>query len=125
MTKAAAIFKFWSSFGLDAWEETVVPTGDDAPGFPYITFSLATDSFGTEVAMSGSVWYRSTSWLEANAKADEIAERLGLGGIVIPCDGGAVWIKPGTPFAQNMADPSDEAIRRKRINITAEYITQY
>lgn len=125
MTKAAAIYQFWSGFGLNAYEETIVPTGDDAPEFPYITYSLVTDSFGGEVAMSASLWYRSTSWTEINAKTEEIAERLGLGGLTIPCDGGSVWIKPGTPFAQNMADPSDEMIRRKYINISAEFNTRF
>lgn len=125
MTKAAAIYQFWSGFGLNAYEANTVPTGDDAPELPYITYSLVTDAFGGEVAMSASLWYRSTSWTEINAKTEEIAERLGLGGLTIPCDGGSVWIKPGTPFAQNMADPSDEMIRRKYINISAEFITKH
>lgn len=126
MTKAAAIYQFWAGFGLNAYEETIVPTGDDAPEFPYITYSLVTDSFGGgEVALPGSLWYRSTSWVEINAKADEISEYLGLGGVVLSCDGGSIWLKPGQPFAQNMSDPSDEMIRRKYINLTAEYITKY
>ena len=125
MTKAAAIYQFWSGFGLDAYEETVVPTGSDAPDFPYITYSLVTDGFGNEVAMAASIWYRSTSWAEVNAKADEIAEHIGLGGVILPCDGGSVWIKRGLPFMQNMSDPSDDMIRRKYINISAEYITQH
>lgn len=125
MTKAAAIYQFWSSFGLNAYEENAVPTGDDAPAFPYITYSLVTDSFGSEVAMSASLWYRATSWTEINAKTEEIAERLGLGGLVLPCDGGSIWVKPGQPFAQNMSDPNDDTIRRKYINISAEYNTRF
>ena len=35
MTKAAAIYQFWNSFGLTAYEENSVPT--DAT-FPYITY---------------------------------------------------------------------------------------
>lgn len=123
MTKAATIYEFWNSFGMRGYEENTVPTGDDAPEFPYITYQLVTDSLGNEVAMSASIWYRDTSWLEANAKTDEISRAIGLGGKVLDCDGGKVWIKRGTPFAQNMSDESDNLIKRKYLNITAEYIT--
>jgi hypothetical protein len=82
-----------------------------------------TDSLGNEVAMSASLWYRGTSWIEANAKTDEISQRIGRKGAVLDCNGGKVWIKRGTPFAQNMGDESDNLIKRKYLNITAEYLT--
>ena len=122
-TKAATIYEFWNSFGMTAYEENSVPTGEDAPKFPYITYQLVTDSLGNEVAMSASIWYRGTSWLEANAKTDEVSRAIGLGGKVLNCNGGKVWIKRGTPFAQNMSDESDNLIKRKYLNITAEYLT--
>lgn len=123
MTKAAALYAFWSGFGLTAYEETSVPTGQDAPAFPYITYQVVTDGFGGDVALTASVWYRSESWLEANAKAEEIGAYIGRGGRVIPCDGGAIWLKRGQPFAQSMSDDADNMIRRKYINITAEFLT--
>ena len=39
------------------------------------------------------------------------------------CDGGAIWIKRGEPFAQNMGDQNDDMIRRKIINLSVEYLT--
>ena len=122
-TKAATIYEFWNSFEMPAYEENSVPTGEDAPKFPYITYQLVTDSLGNEVAMTASLWYRGTSWLEANAKTEEISQRIGRKGIVLDCNGGKVWIKRGTPFAQNMGDESDNLIKRKYLNITAEYLT--
>lgn len=122
-TKAATIYEFWNSFEMPAYEENSVPTGEDAPKFPYITYQLVTDSLGNEVAMSASIWYRGTSWLEANAKTEEISQRIGRKGAVLDCNGGKVWIKRGTPFAQNMGDESDNLIKRKYLNITAEYLT--
>lgn len=122
-TKAATIYEFWNSFEMPAYEENSVPTGEDAPKFPYITYQLVTDSLGGEVVMSASIWYRGTSWLEANAKTDEISRAIGIGGKVLDCDGGKVWLKRGTPFAQNMSDESDNLIKRKYLNITAEYLT--
>lgn len=122
-TKAATIYEFWNNFEMPAYEENSVPTGEDAPKFPYITYQLVTDSLGNEVAMTASLWYRGTSWVEANAKTEEISQRIGRKGAVLDCDGGKVWLKRGTPFAQNMGDESDNLIKRKYLNITAEYLT--
>ena len=122
-TKAATIYEFWNSFEMPAYEENSVPTGEDAPEFPYITYQLVTDSLGNEVAMTASLWYRGTSWVEANAKTEEISQRIGRKGAVLDCNGGKVWIKRSTPFAQNMGDESDNLIKRKYLNITAEYLT--
>ena len=120
MTKAAAIYQFWSSFGLAAYEENTVP--DDA-AFPYITYQLATDSFDYEIPLTASVWYRSESWTAINAKTEEVSRKIGRGGKFVPCDGGAIWLKRGQPFAQSMGDESDNLIKRKYLNITAEYMT--
>lgn len=123
MTKAAALHKFYSSFGLIAYEENAVPTGRDAPAFPYLTYSVSTDSFGTDVSLSVSLWYRGASWTEANAKAEELSRGIGRGGVVLKCDGGAIWLRRGVPFSQSMGDGEDDMIKRKYINITAEFIT--
>ena len=120
MTKAAAIYQFWNSFGLTAYEENTVP--NDAI-FPYITYQIVTDSFGREVAATASLWYRSESWTGINAKTEEISQKISRGGKIVSCDGGAIWLKRGQPFAQNMGDESDDLIKRKYLNITAEFIT--
>ena len=120
MTKAAAIYQFWNIFGLTAYEENTVP--DDA-AFPYITYQLVTDSFDRELPLTASLWYRSESWTAINAKAEEISQTISRGGKIISCDGGAIWLKRGQPFAQSMGDESDDLIKRKYLNITAEFMT--
>ena len=120
MTKAAAIYQFWSGFGLTPYEENTVPS--DA-AFPYITYQLVTDSFDREVAATASLWYRSESWTAINAKTEEISQEISRGGKILSCDGGAIWLKRGQPFAQNMVDESDNLIKRKYLNITAEFMT--
>ena len=120
MTKAAAIYQFWNSFGLTAYEENTVP--DDA-AFPYITYQLVTDSFDREIPLTASIWYRSESLAGINAKTEEISQKISRGGKIIPCDGGAIWMKRGQPFAQSMGDESDDLIKRKYLNITAEFMT--
>ena len=120
MTKAAAIYQFWSGFGLAAYEENTVP--HDAT-FPYITYQLVTDSFDREIPLSASLWYRIESWTGINAKTEEISQKISRGGKIIPCDDGAIWLKRGQPFAQSMGDESDNLIKRKYLNITAEFMT--
>ena len=119
MTKEEALYSFYSQFGT-AYEETHLPK---SATLPYLTYSVSTASFGDgDTSLSLSVWTRSTSWALANSIAKQISDTLGLGGVIIDCDDGAVWLKRGTPFAQNMGDESDDLIKRKVINITAEYI---
>ena len=120
MTKAAAIYQFWNSFGLTAYEENSVP---DEAAFPYITYQLVTDGFGREATSTASIWYRSESWTAINDKTEEISQKISRGGKIIPCDVGAIWLKRGQPFAQSMGDESDDLIKRKYINITAEFMT--
>ena len=41
MTKEQVLQEFFSGFGLAAFQEDAVPTGDDKPQFPYITYEVA------------------------------------------------------------------------------------
>lgn len=130
MTKAAAINEFWNSFGLKAFEENTLLDVDEngqeiKPEFPYITYQLVTDSFDREVAATANIWYRTTGWKAINAKTEEISAHIGLGGKIIKCDGGRIWIKRGQPFAQNMGDESDDLIKRKYLNVNIEYFTAH
>lgn len=120
MTKAAAIYQFWNSFGLTAYEENSVPV---EATFPYITYQLVTDSFDREIPLTASLWYRSESWTAINDKTEEISQYIGTGGKIIKCDGGRIWIKRGQPFTQNMGDESDDLIKRKYLNLSIEYFT--
>ena len=121
MTKAAAIYQFWSGFGLTAYEENTVP--EDA-AFPYVTYQLVTDGFDREVSATASLWYRSESWKDINAKTDEIAKHIDDAG-TIQIDNGRLWIKRGTPFAQSMGDESDNMIKRKYLNLVYEFLTAH
>ena len=118
MDKVQALHQFWSSFGIKAYDESSVPS--DAQ-LPYITYDVAIDSFGSDVAMSASLWYYGTSWADITRKSFEIAEVLNNGGKTISYDGGLLWIKKASPFMQRIGDTND-MIRRVLINISAEYI---
>ena len=119
MDKWQAIHSMWSSFGLPAYDETDVP--DDAV-MPYITYSAFVSSFEQPIVLSGSIWYRSTSWEDISQKANLIAEYL-RGYRLIKVDGGYLHVSEGSPFAQRMKD-EDSAIRRIYITIDAEFFTE-
>ena len=120
--KTQALYDFWNSFGLTAYDEYTVPTGDAKPQLPYITYSAATGDFDNDVQISGSLWYSGYSWADADRKAAEISAALANGGKLIPYSDGRLWIKRGTPFAQHMADEND-TIRRIYLNLTAEFLS--
>ena len=120
MTKQEALYSFFSSFGIDAHEETNV---DQSATMPYLTYTYADDDFwGDQASIVVNLWYQTESNAAINAMVDTIATAVGSGGKSIACDEGAIWIKKGSPFAQSLAD-DDPAIRRRYINLTAEFLT--
>ena len=119
MDKYQALHGFWSGFDLPAYDENTVP---ETAVMPYITYEAVGDSFDSRNMLSASLWYYSLSWSEISQKSDEISEYMGMGGMMIPYDGGALWASRGTPFAQRMSDPDPE-IRRVLLNIEVEYLS--
>ncbi|MCM1328840.1 MAG: hypothetical protein NC253_05300 [Ruminococcus sp.] len=121
MDKFQAIQAFWGSFGVPAYEESSVPSGDGAPKFPYITYSAPYDGFNHPVSMVANVWTRSSSWAAALKKFDEIEKDINSGKYIL-CDGGAILVRFGSPKMNRLGDDADDMVRRLLINIEAEYI---
>lgn len=122
MTPEAAIYQFMSSFGIPAYAATATPS--DAQ-FPYITYDLVLGEWMQgEVNMPVNVWYRTDSESAPNAKVREISARLGISGVTIKCDGGMLWLKKGSPWAQAVAvEGEDEKVKRRYVNINIEFLT--
>ena len=120
MTKDKALHAWFSQF-LTAYPASGVP--DDAV-FPWLTYELITGAWDSgEIGLTVNLWYYTKQEAEPNAKAQEISDAIGLGGVFVPCDDGAIWIKRGSPWCQNVRDDSDANIKRRYLNITIEYIT--
>ena len=95
MTKGAALYQFFSSFDMTAYTATGVP--DDAV-LPYLTYELITSVWeGGEVGLTVNLWFRTESESVPNAKAEELSCAIGLGGKMLRCDGGYIWLKRGSP----------------------------
>ena len=119
MDKQQALYQFWNSFDIPAYDENSVP--DDVQ-MPYITYNVSTGSIGDITIMSASVWYRTNSWTYLDNMANRISSYIGYGGITLPIDNGMIWVKRSSPFSQRMAD--DGEVKRTLLTIAAEYITQ-
>ena len=125
MKKSTALDSFWNSFEWVAVneqslydEDTLRDLGDPSH---YISYEQAVGDLDRKLALSGDLWHNSTSWDTVEAKAEEIYDAIGLGGILIAYDGGALWITRGdTPYAPMAAA---ENVRRIHFNIYAEYLS--
>ena len=120
MTKGAALQAFFSHF-MDAYAASAVP--EDVT-FPYLTYELITSAWDCgEVGLTVNLWFYTTSEEVPNAMAQELSDAIGYGGVTLPCDGGFIWLKRGSPWCQNLRDDTDQNIKRRYINVTAEYMT--
>ena len=122
MNKPQALNAFWESFGLDAYDSTIV-LPENTP-YPRISYDSATGAIGDILNLSASLWYRSSGWAEIETKTAEIGDALPEGSsYIIKIDGGYMRIMRGRPFAQRVGDPDDPGIRRMIINIQVEFLT--
>lgn len=123
MTKEAALQKFFSGFGMKAYASAAVPKDRV---FPYLTYDLIVDTWeGGEVGLTVNLWFYTDSEAVPNAKVREISEAIGMGGVTLPCDGGFVWVKRGSPWCQSLRDQTDSTIKRRYLNVSVEYLTKH
>lgn len=121
MTKEGALQAWYGQF-LDAYPASSVP--EDVT-FPYLTYERVVGAFDSgDTAQTVNLWYYTNSEAVPNAKAQEISNAIGPGGTVIPCDGGYIWIKRGSPWCQSITEESDPNIKRRYLNMTVEYLTE-
>ena len=122
MTPEAAIYGFLSGFGLEAYASASVP--DDA-SLPYLSYDLSIGEFdGGEVPLIVSAWFRTESEATPNAWVRTFGKAIGRGGTILACDGGAVWIKRGTPFSQSVAVTDDTSVKQRYIICNVEFLTE-
>ena len=120
MTKEDALYNFFNSFGIVGYRITSVP--DDVI-FPFLTYDAPVSSFEEDpVSITANLYYYTDSEADPDAKAEEIRQAIGMGGVFLDCDGGSIWLKWGSPWCQSLVDDTNKNIKRRYINITAEYL---
>lgn len=110
---AAALYGFFSSFGIPAYSRNNIP---DNVTMPYITYDVTIPEPLSTTLIHASVFYRGTSFTEILQKCDQIEAAIGTG-ITLPTPGGfiALFRDDRTPFAQEQPDPEK--------NVRAMYLT--
>ena len=125
MNKSQALYSFWAGFGWDAIDEqSAYDEGVmESLGIPdrYITYEEQIGSLGDQLALTASLWHRSTAWTDIDTKAAEIYDYIGAGGVKVPYDGGQIWITRVN--YRRMPDDGDYDMRRILFNINAEYLS--
>lgn len=121
MTPEAAIYGFLAGFGVPAYASASVPEQAD---FPYLTYDLTVGEWSSgEANLTVNAWFRTDSEAIPNAFVRVMATAIGMGGVTVPCDGGMLWLKRGTPWAQSvLAAGDDEKVKRRYLNIDVEFL---
>ena len=120
MTKNKALFAWFNEF-MPFYRASAVP--DDVV-MPYGTYEYIDSAFDAgEVGLTVNLFFRTESEAIPDEAAQDLSKRIGYSGVTIPCDEGYIWLKRGSPFCQSLTYENDPAIKRRYINITAEYLT--
>ena len=121
MTKEQALHKFFNQFGIDGYRNTSVP---DGAVLPYLTYTCPVSSIMEDpVSITVHTYHYTESEAIPDKLAEDIRNAIGLGGVMLNCDGGAIWLKWGAPWCQSIFDDTDKTLKRRYINITAEFLT--
>lgn len=120
MTKNKAVYTWFNEL-MTFYRDSAVP--EDAE-LPYGTYTYIDDAWdGGQVNFVVNLWFRTESEAVPDEAAQKLSDKIGYGGALIPCDEGYVWLKRGTPWCQSITNTDDPAIKRRYINVTAEYLT--
>lgn len=128
MKKNAAYYNWLNQF-LPFYRTSTLLRGEDPTReYPYGTYEYVADTWDggatNYTPMVISLWYRTESEAEPDAKVQEISEAIGLGGALVGCDDGYLWIKRGSPFSTSLYDEKDPTIKRRSINLNVSFLTK-
>lgn len=122
MTKGAALQQFFSQF-LTAYTATSVP--EDVV-FPYLTYDAVFDAWGGEpVSLTVNLWFYTESEAVPNAKADEISKALEGGAVLDMGNGEYIVLHRGSPWCQPLRDETNNNVKRRYLNVTADYLCHF
>lgn len=116
----AALYGFLSGAGVPAYPTSSVPEG---AAFPYLTYDLSVGYWDSgEVNVPVRIWDRTTSEAKMNAAVRAMGSLIPRGGTLVSCDGGVLWVKRGTPWAQALEDGTDPTVKSRYLNVDIEFL---
>ena len=120
MTKNKALYSWFNEF-MTFYRASSVPDDVD---FPYGTYEYIDGAFDSgEIGLTVNLWFYTENEAIPDEKAAELSKKIGYGGVYLKCDEGYIWLKRGSPWCQSVVYEDDPFIKRRYINITAEYFT--
>jgi hypothetical protein len=123
MDKWQALYSFFSSFDVPAYDKNVPNNENNNEEFPRITYQSIIDSIGNTVQIDASVWDLNTSWTRVDNIVNAIDAHIKNMGCP-QIDGGRYMVSKGRPFAQRMDDPENTEIKRTVLHINFEFLTE-
>lgn len=121
MTQEAALYGFFSSFGIPAYPNTAVPKD---PVLPYLTYPPVSGYWESVVNATVQIWMRTESEAEINAKARHVADAIGDRAVLL-CDNGAIALTMGEPWAIPGAAQDENTLKLRQLNVRINYFTDY
>ena len=120
MTPTAALYQFWSSFGITAYPSNRVP---EDTAFPFITYEPIIANWWTGAAAASvvNVWYHTESEAVPNKKANEICDKKQKKTTNKNNDG-IIFLSHDQPLTP-LVDEADSSIVRRYTVITMQFIT--
>ena len=95
--------RFFSGFDIPAYPEDFIP---EKAALPYLT--VIPEGWGAQSSFHARLWYPSDGGKRPILKkTDEIRTAL-ADGLEIDCEGGAVFLRAGSPWAQSMDNPAEK-----------------
>lgn len=100
-----ALYSFFNSFGIPGYLEDIIPTGAK---LPYLTYHPTIPGGWNESAtFHARLWYPSSkSRVPVLQAVDRISAAL-QDGTTLSCEGGAILLRKGTPWAQPLDNPPE------------------
>lgn len=119
----AALYAFWSQFGIPAYLSDQVP---EKATYPYITYTAASGAaFSTSVIVAYA-WYKGGNETNTDRRkiADAIADAIPNRGALIELpSGGCLVLDRGSDFQTLYQDPEDEDVIAVRTSVEVRYYT--
>lgn len=117
----AALYEFWSGFGIPAYRPGRVPTGAE---YPYITFDAVAGEFGSRTVLVAHNWHKAPGATTAAADIlDAIARKIPNSGFILPVDGRGYLViyRNGGEFQSYVQDEEDPTVIGGRTSYEAHF----
>ena len=119
MNEFEALYSFFNSFDLPGYPSQGVPPKTE---YPYLTYEAKMGlPFEGGVSCAVNIYYRTDSEAIPNIKAKEIVNKIGKGGLMVPYNGGSIWITTAEPAITPIADVNT-SIKRRQVLLMLNYL---